>query len=256
MTFTDYRAAPGINISFLKGFAKSPAHALVQKPDTPAMSFGRAFHTYILEPDKFEERTVVHTGSETVTKNHLAKYPGKDVISASNLESLSKMRDSIRQHPDAVDALQGYIEKPLFWKVDGTACKGRPDVVNDDFSLIPDLKKCKDASPDAFRRQAHNLLYHWQAAFYVDGLKAITDHDYEFWFVCVEDTEPYGCAVYKAGPKFLELGRAGYRKALEQYNACKLAGNFPAYPKGVMVLEPPAWAFKNNEMEMEDDFDE
>ena len=58
MRFADYAAAVGINFSTLKHMARSPMHyryALEHPPaETPAMLLGRATHTAVFEPDRFQ----------------------------------------------------------------------------------------------------------------------------------------------------------------------------------------------------------
>jgi hypothetical protein len=41
----DYHAGPGLSQSMIKALLRSPAHAKVPVEETPAMRFGRAFHT-------------------------------------------------------------------------------------------------------------------------------------------------------------------------------------------------------------------
>lgn len=263
MNFDDYRAAKGVNISYLKGFAKSPAHALIQRPQTAAMALGTAFHTLILEPEKFGHEYAVAPTCDRRTKEGKAIFAdfestntGKTILKAEDMESLEGMSKAVWGHSQASAAVScGPVEQSLSWEIDGVACKGRPDVYAAEVDLIIDLKKTKDASPKAFQSQTINLLYHWQAAFYCDAHKALTGRDATFSFVCVEDTEPYGVACYTVSPRLLELGRAGYLKAMAQHVECAKNGIFPAYPEGFMVLEPPRWALTETEIEIEgDDF--
>ena len=259
MTFADYRAAPGVNISYLKGFARSPAHALVKKEATPAMALGTAFHTLILQPERFDQDVMIYDAAKTVTKDHMAKYPDKAVISRANMEALECMALAVSRHPQAREALScGPVEQSLFWELDGVACKGRPDVYAPDVDLIVDLKKTKDASFLAFRKQMESLLYHWQGAFYLDAHKVKTGREGRFCFVCVEDTPPYGVACYNLMPRHVELGRQGYQKAVQSHLECLKTGVYPAYPEGWIDLTPSKWAsdgFTNYELEG-DDFDE
>ena len=55
----DYHAGAGLSQSMIKALLRSPAHAKVPVEETPAMRFGRAFDTGVLEPHLFDEEYVI-----------------------------------------------------------------------------------------------------------------------------------------------------------------------------------------------------
>ena len=55
MSFEDYKKIDAINNSKLVQASKTLAHALYEKEDTNVMNFGRTFHTYLLELDRFKK---------------------------------------------------------------------------------------------------------------------------------------------------------------------------------------------------------
>jgi hypothetical protein len=83
-----------------------------------------------------------------------------------------------------------------------------------------------------------------QAAFYQDGIKAITGKTVPFCFITVEKDAPYAVACYKAGDEVIEVGRAKYRAALQLLKWCKDNDQWPAYqPNGeIETINLPRWA--------------
>jgi len=57
--FSTYLTAPGISNSLIKSYLKSPKHSQIKYPTSAAMDFGTAFHTLLLEPEKFDEQVYI-----------------------------------------------------------------------------------------------------------------------------------------------------------------------------------------------------
>lgn len=82
---------------------------------------------------------------------------------------------------------------------------------------------------------------HLQAAFYQDGLKALTGKALPFYFIAVEKDGPHATAAYRASDEMIETGRAKYRGALQSLRWCR--HRWPAYqPNGeIETIELPRW---------------
>ena len=256
MPATQYHADPSIGHSGLIRLLKSPAHlreALDHPPQpTPAMAFGSAVHTYILEPERFSNEFVVaekfdrrtKEGKEAAARFEAANQ-GKTLITAEDLATLTLMRAAVVAHQGAADLLkQGEAELSAFWtdSLTGIPCRCRPDWFN--ATALVDLKSCVDASSRGFSRAIANHGYDIQAAFYVDGVKRVTGSELPFLFIAMEKDAPHAVAVYQADPEIIEIGRKKVRAALQLLKWCQESGAWPAYqPAGeIEAISLPRWA--------------
>jgi hypothetical protein len=112
-----------------------------------------------------------------------------------------------------------------------------------------ELKTARDPSPEAFARQAYQLGYHCQAAFYRRGLAHLLDlDDMTSIMVVVRNSPPYDVAVYQWELWFLMLGEEQVEKDLERLARCmsgeqEYLADWERLPEGdIPVLEAPRWA--------------
>lgn len=251
-----YHATDAVSASLLKQIAKSPAHAKAylqqQQEPTPAMLFGTAFHTCVLESERFDNEYAVFEGDKR-TKDGKATYErlvseGKTIISASDYATITAMASAIGDHPAASKLVRGdgKTEVSMFWDDDetGLACKCRPDIwlMRGAGSVIVDLKTTEDASPEGFSRSIQTYGYGIQAAHYLAGSGADA-----FLFVAVEKKAPFAVAVYELDPLSLEICEKQRRGLLEYWANCREAEMYPAYSDECQMISLPAWAMKGNE---------
>jgi len=166
-------------------------------------------------------------------------------LTAEQIDALAAMRVSVFNHAGAARILKdGEAETSLFWtdEYTGLQCRIRPDWMFD--RGIADLKSCITASKDGFSKAVANLGYDVQAAFYIDGMKAVTGKSVNFYFIAVEKTAPFSTACYMASQEMVEVGRAKYRGALELLKWCQENSRFPGYqPSGeIESIDLPRWA--------------
>jgi hypothetical protein len=264
MTADQYHAHQAVGHSGLVRIMRSPAHyrEYVTNPPapTPAMEFGTAVHTAILEPDIFVRDYVVAPKFDRRTKDGKAaaeawesENAGKTALTADQMAAIEQMVASIRAHTGAARLLSnGLAEMSGFWidQETGIECKCRPDFLAvaenhpEQLTAIVDVKTCVDASADSFARAIATLGYDVQVAFYQDGLKALTGRTIPFYFVAVEKDAPYAVAAYKASDEVIEVGRAKYRAALQLLKWCRDNDQWPGYqPNGeVEEINLPRWA--------------
>jgi hypothetical protein len=185
-------------------------------------------------------------------------YGGKSILSAGDMSAVRAMAASLMAHRGAAGLLaKGMAEMSGFWvdQETGIMCKFRPDWIAQDaegrYIGMVDAKKARSASKDAFQRAITNFGYDVQAAFYTDGMKALTGRTVPFYFAPVEDAAPYAAAVYKASDEMIAHGRAKYRAALQLLKWCRENGSWPSYqPFGeIEEIDPPRWDSFNTEAE-------
>ena len=253
MTEQQYRTHPGVNKSTLWELRKSPAHykyALEHQTekDTPALRFGRALHTAILQPEEFKQNYVVAPDIDRRTKagrgeweRFLYESAGKDVLSQDDFDTISGMYEAVYNDEDAAELLNGCTtETPLFWTDEATRirCKCRLDAHKD--GIVVDLKSCADAATGRFARDAMKYGYDVQAAHYLRGYKAKYGNNAEFWFLCVEKTPPYAVNVIKASDAFVDRGLWQLIDLMDKLSDCRKRRKWPGYGKNELVL--PEWA--------------
>lgn len=237
----DYHKLDYISNSFLSRFHKCPAAALIPMEETPALLFGRAVHSYVLEGDAvFSERFVVAPACDRRTKvgketwaNFLEEAGDKTPITQEDFIKIYRINKSVREHPFAKELLaDGISETTAIWDHKGTGlrCKARADWIPDGHNILVDLKTCQDASDHGFLKSVSNFRYFQQASFYLQSFNIAsgTKHD-TFIFIAVEKEPPFKVATFVLDEKFLEWGDAEVARLIKDVEIAKKTGVYPSY---------------------------
>ena len=254
----EYHRDPSISKSGLDQFRKSPAHFQAwlkqDRQQTPAMRIGTLTHTAVLEPNSFDEKTVVAPLVDKRTKEGKSIWEqfkgdneGKDIISLDEHEQIVAMRDSVRKHQAAGKLLaKGGSEISVFAVCPQTKVmmKGRFDWL--DGNTIVDLKTTEDASPEGFAKSVANYRYHMQAAHYIALAGLVGIKDATFKMIAVEKAPPYAIAVYELGAADLMLAESERITLLEMFASCTQFQSWPAYSQNITQISLPKWATKSN----------
>lgn len=257
----------GLSKSSLDKINKSVDHYFME-PDaeTPAMRVGTAFHTIILEPDKFEKQYICGptdcdrrtAAGKKAWKDMEDDNPGKIILNENDWSMLHYMMESVSHHGLASEILnlnEGAAEETIMWNDSelGTLMKGRTDFRNFNMKAVIDLKSTQDATRNKLEKDlwSSDLRYHLQAAIYTDGIRTILGDDrWEFYFVYVEKKPPYAVQVVHLPPKAIDIGRIQYRENIIDLlkwldragNALKKGeGLFSSFEEKVLEFSPPAW---------------
>jgi len=222
---TYYSDREFITNSMLGRLDKSPQHLQMYLDGhmevTPALTFGKAFHTMILEPNKLDSDIAVYEGKTRRGKawdEFSLDNQDKTIISASEWNVINAMSDEIINNPVALDFINTSEKEVVnIWTDEqtGIKCKGKADMVaeSENGKILIDIKTTQDASIEAFRRSAWKYGYDRQAAYYMDGFDAV-----EFWFVVIEKSSPHRIGIYKASDKFIDEGRKKNSMLLDYYH--------------------------------------
>lgn len=261
LTYDEYADLPGLRKSTLWPLvSRTPAHYmnLLENPEeeTPAMKFGTAFHTLLLEPERFDEEYAVggpinpKTGETFGPKTKkmqewLDEQGGGLFISQEDSDNLNGMREAVHAKEEAAALLDGAErELSIVWEDvrTGRLLQARVDAFLRRPCIFSDLKSSLDASPRAFHRSSLDYGYFMQSSMYHDGVKILTGSEpYKPQFIVVEKKPPYAVAVHEVEIEDLEFGRKQYQYALDVLAICEKKGKWPAYP-GVLKLSPAKWA--------------
>jgi hypothetical protein len=262
----NYYDNPAMSQSKLKDLKKSPKHFWAKhiNPDrepqeeTEAMRFGKAFHMYLLEPQKFMTSYVVAPNIDKRTKIgkeihavFMANSEGKYVISENDIKTIKCMRDSILNKKSSRILFNGGLaEHELYWRdrETGINCKAKPDYHFKPCELFPngaiiDPKTTGSANAEEFSKSIYNFGYHNQAAWYCDAYKEEygTDIDPIFINVPIEKETPYECGFYVADEIMIKMGRKENRRLLNLYNECLNTGKWDGYPDKIEYISLPPW---------------
>jgi len=249
-----YRNHPAINISSLKAFSRSPAHALVgfeeEKENSDAMAIGSLLDhkilgtPYLWTTSPFDD----YRTKDARAWRDDQEARGVTVFKQEQLETVNKMVEAVRAHPFAsrLFAEPGRAQVGIFGEFESCERKGLIDWLPDKLPVIVDLKKTRDASRHGFRRQMGQLRYDVQAAYYRDLYRDITGETRAWQWVCVEDQAPYAVAVYQLGIESLDKASATWQSWIRQWIACEDTDSWPGYNGDTIVaIESPNYILKD-----------
>ena len=245
VTREEYDGIDRLNYSKLKLMAKSPAHYMAApRKDSDAMKLGRAVHLAVLEPDRFAAEVAIWTGERRAGKLWEAfkeANAGKELLSEEEHRQAHLVAEAVRNDPTAARYLTvGTPETTVLWDAGGHACKSRLDWVGT--SALVDLKSTRDASPASFGRDAYNMHYAAQAAFYSDAHYVATGEALPFVIVAVEPNDPFAVVTYRIPDALIALGRQQYLSWLDRLTYCLERKTWPSYAEGEIDLCLPRWA--------------
>lgn len=256
-----YDAFGAVNWSTLKMLKRSPKHyqhALENPPaQTPAMKLGAATHVAVLEPERFTELYAFEPDFGDCRKSEnkarrdewRAEHQGRELLSFADYTQAIGMRDAVRSHPLAQRYLAaGSAEVSMSWERCGLRCKGRLDWLSTSDAAIVDLKTTTDITLSRFQRQAANLDYHCQAAFYRDGHKRATGQLLlPFIVIAVESKPPHDVAVYRYDEDALVYGDGIVEELLRNLAYCRQKNDWPGLYADELTLSLPTWMLDADE---------
>lgn len=259
-----YFAWEAVNNSSLGPALRSMAHyrAALDRPRTatPAMEFGRFCHAVVLEPELLAARYVVlpdfveelreQYKNPRATKAYKEKvaefrelHADKEIVEADWYMRALSIIESVKACPKAASLLrcEGPTETSIVWKdpLTGITCKARIDKIAGE-GLLADLKTTADASK--FARAMADFGYARQAAFYADGMAALTGVPHRLAFVAVEKEPPFATLSGIVCETAIEYGRRQYQEILKKICHGRAFDKWPGYEQPG-ELDLPAWAY-------------
>lgn len=268
----EYHRGIGTSSSNLKVLLEqTPEHLRYSKSNPKAatenMIPGTITHSLVLEPDKFDEEIAIlpvlnlrTKAAKEAKEEFLALNPGKTIATEAQLEKAECMAKRVLEDPWVGVLLQDIIpETSVYWwyksmdTYDKTKYKEmlkvRPDGISKNYPILIDLKTTKDGSYSGFIKSIQNFYYHVSAAMYLEGVNQCQELLKEcghiaytkFIFICVENFEPYAVSAYELSPEYMNIGKDLYRRAMMRLHEGR-EENWPGYPEGVRVIEPPGYA--------------
>lgn len=281
MPFEQYIAVDAFSNSDMKLLARSAWHWKNRLPvkQTRPMLRGSLAHCAVLEPHALEDR-YVFVPADAPRKPTEAQWNAKksnedsqrakewwseflngvgqrEIVTAEEFAVTKMQLEALAAEPELSRLLaSGYSECSLFWvdKETGVYCKARPDHVHPvDARTVDlcDLKSTADESPDGFGRAAARLGYGRQAVHYSAGFEAATGLKVrDFVFGAVTSAPPVLAVPFKLTDEIAEQEHDEWRRLMELYAYCQRESQWPAYGRGILPLDYPAWAKRSAEVEV------
>jgi hypothetical protein len=259
MPFADYQSAPGVNFSTLRHMGLSPLHyrhAIDNPPaEKQAMLLGRATHTAVFEPLRFQLDYAIWSGDRRGAAYQQfadeAASQGRSILKENEYNTALAIRDSVRGIPEIAALLEkGYPEASLFWvnPSTGLACKGRLDWIAGEGAII-DLKTTTSIDPRIFATHAWRMGYFHQAAMYQEAYAVSSGMGtiLRCGLIAVEKDPPHACRLFWLDPDSLSKAWSEYQGWLNQVKDCQATGIWPGPGPVESELAAPAWATADNE---------
>lgn len=255
VTFKEYQSWPYINASFLTTLSnKTPYHAKYDQEhpsDTPALRFGRAFHSFLMERSTFDSFWAVIPECDRRTRDGKALYEtftasrgAREEITAKDLAEIERLTTIVKAQQCHELVCGGRSEVCIVWDdpATGERCKRRLDYEKTvGFNhCITDLKTTASAAEWEFAGSIAKYGYALAAAFSIDGWRQVTGDDSLYSLLAVE--KEYGVAkVWQPGERTIAAGRRQYEQAMEIVVECRKTGIWPAYGDKADMIEAPEW---------------
>lgn len=262
---------------------KAAIDGRLAREDTDALVYGRAFHLRMLEPQRFPEVVRIIGDCESELKSGPRKgaccgargrgmsdghwlcgqHGGDETtldadheyITSDDAATIEKACDAVKcRKIDALRRAPGQFEVAVIGDLFGVRCKAKLDKWIPSPATIVDLKKvAAPKSPrevkigqDKFARCIDTYGYGMRAAFYCDLVKAATGTMPRWYWLVVEDGEPFTPAVYRASEQVLATGRNEYALLLTQYAESLKTNTWPGPADDPVELDGPAWWVNKN----------
>ena len=240
-----------------KAWFSSPMNPHFERKEKAAFDIGSAAHLLFLEPHLYRASVSIIDADDWRTKaakeaRDMARDSGLIPLLSRQHDDIQEMREALRNasglpfdtapHFAATAFEGGDAEVSYFWRDPGTGCwcKSRPDYVKPGHLI--DFKTSATSDPADLPRIASDRGWHIRAAHYLDGHKALTGEDAEYWFVVQEKEKPFLTTVCKLDRNAMEWGKKLLPAARAAYANCLRSGRWPGYAEQAITIDITRWA--------------
>lgn len=254
-----YHSHPGsLSQSGAKLILKAPAlfrHEQLHPTRKSVWDFGTAAHAEVLGVGseivvhEYDAAKVKSPKATTAWKAEQAEVRerGAVLLLPAEMQQVRDMADVLSSHRLAMRLLsEGQAEVSAFCEDSETGVMRRARFDWLGPTIITDYKSSVTAEPNAFLKQAVNLGYHGQHAFYLDIAADLGHPASAFAFIVQEKEAPYLVTVVELPEELVAVGRARNRVALQRFRDCTESNRWPGYVPDDDFARPeaPAWALR------------
>ncbi len=224
------------------------------QPRRKVFDFGHAAHKLVLGSG--QDLVVVEAEGwrtkDAQRQRKEAYAAGAVPLLAHEYGAVEAMATAIRAHPIASVLFgggRGAPEQSLFWRDERSGIMRRARL---DWNptpagsrlIVPDYKTTESASPESIAHSVHKYGYHQQARWNLDGIKALGlagSYEPAFVFVIQEKAAPHLISVIELDAAALRVAAIQNREAIEVFQRCTQAGQWPGYSDDVELVSLPPW---------------
>ena len=254
ITNADYHAAkeieglPAVSSSYAKMWHKSsPAHANADAGPkfSTAFDIGTAVHGWALEDNLPIKGPDTRRGSAWKEAKAVAALRGTVALTSGDYDKVERMVGALfanKHIAKLLDHRRREVEVSVFAKHPvGLCMKARPDLFIEKQGIVVDLKTTVSAEPYAFEKQAYNLGYAVQAAWYVKTLSLCGVEIKQFLFCNVEKEPPYATSIVEVGDDLMKHSAEIVERVLVEIQQAKETNSYATGWPAVHVATLPNW---------------
>jgi len=227
ISIEEYKSIHALNKSSMVAVAQSPnayhRYKLKERKLSKSLALGIAIDMLLFTPAQFYLNFKKHP-LKTPREYKVDETRTIYYIHPDDWQKIENMHIALKEHKICSSILSsGRSQLTLIWndQEHGFLCKARPDWTCDDIHIMADLKTTKNADKKYFSYDADRYKYMWQAAWYVEGMAALTGETYQFVFICIENTDQYvtkeQIAVYRAPEIEIQAALSEMEQAKRNY---------------------------------------
>lgn len=257
--------APSLSNSIAKLlYDYSPAHAWLRHPrlnpnfereDSRKFDLGNAAHALMLgeggkvvtiAADDFKTKAAREARDDAIAAGHLPLLTHVYDQACEMVASARRQLKLCEEGQGAFDPAIGVSEQTVVWLEGETWCRARPDwLPRGGGNICWDYKTTgESANPERWVRTMFNVGGDSQPAFYLRGLRVVTQREWHWRWLVQEIEPPYAISICEPSQPMIELGEYKVQRALALWQRC-LAKNFwPGYSRRTHCLEVVPWEEK------------
>jgi hypothetical protein len=201
---------------------------------------GTALHTALLEPHRFDRIVsrwpdgMLSDDGGIRTKEAKAYRDeqtalGRIVLKDDQFAAVKAMAESVKRVCAALLEMPSRKEHSIYWqdKQTGLPLKMRLDwLLLGNCPVICDVKSTGDVAPQQFRKVCESCHYGLQQSHYKDGGAQVLGIEPLFYFIAVEDTHPFSCAIHQLDDAWSEAAARHRRSLLQSVQTCTETGDW------------------------------
>lgn len=238
-----------LSFSSLKAFSRSPLafleYKLAKKEPTPAMRWGTLVHRAILEPERYEQTTVISDERRGTNKYRelVEENPGKDILKTREAMDIRLITSRVMDHPYAGSMIRQCTNYELPFTIEQCDVPHRGIIDGLGSWFLLDLKTTTSVSHYMLQRNIYESKYYMQAAIY-ERAAHIMGHDPEAYFIiAVESAAPHHVQVVELEPHYIARGHIEWENLLEQWKQWdgKAAHSLNADDEAGWMMDAPSW---------------
>ena len=269
---------PSISSSGLRSFIERPSlywayspynSKRFEKPESNALSFGKAAHCLILGEDDFNSRFSIRpetytddkgnvkpwNGNANVCKAWLADNADKTVITQNDMKSIECIADQLSQRTEIQSGLlEGVIETSMIAEVEEIWLRARPDAIPMHSGDHADLKMTRASDYRDLERTIFQYGYHIQAAVCrMVYRELVKDQDFNYALVFCENTPPHDVYIHQLSDSAIDLGERQVRLGLKYFRKCIDRMEWPSgegFNPSITTIGIPSWATTKTEIDL------